>query len=402
MTPAADPDTIPGADIAKVWPSPPARVIRRRPAPPPIVKFGSLLSLAGDDARSAYPGLELLATAVLLLGRGLSIVYANAAAENLFELSKKQIAGRHPREVFADPANLLDAVAKAVSGGASYTEQELELTMPGKPKMHLACTVSPIEVRGATLLLEFRHIDQQLKIAREERLQEQQQANRDLIRSLAHEIKNPLGGIRGAAQLLERELDQPQLIEYTQVIIGEADRLRSLVNRLLTPHRLPSYRRINVHEILVHVKGVVQAEFPHVAIVSDFDTSLPELDADPDQLTQAVLNIVRNAAQSVAATTKGPEIRLTTRVARGVTLAKKRHRLALALSVTDNGPGVPEALRDRIFFPLVSGREGGSGLGLTIAQTFIAQHNGTIECESVPGRTVFTILLPLEIARASA
>ena len=366
------------------------------------MKFGSLLSIAGDDAITAYPGLELLATAVLLLDRGLTIVYANPAAENLFELSKKQIIGRRPQEIFVDSASLQDAVAKAVSGGAAYTEQELELVVPGKPKVHLTCTVSPIEVRGATLLLEFRHIDQQLKIAREERMQEQQQANRDLIRSLAHEIKNPLGGIRGAAQLLERELDRPQLIEYTQVIIGEADRLRSLVNRLLTPHRVPSYRRTNIHEILVKVKGVVQAEFPQVAIVSDFDASLPEFDADPDQLTQAVLNIVRNAAQAVITNTAGPEVRLTTRVARGVTLARRRHRLALALSVTDNGPGIPEALRDRIFFPLVSGREGGSGLGLTIAQTFIAQHNGTIECESAPGHTVFTILLPLELGRAGA
>jgi two-component system nitrogen regulation sensor histidine kinase GlnL len=272
----------------------------------------------------------------------------------------------------------------------------------GKQKLHLACTASPVDTRGATLLLEFRHIDQQLKIAREERLLEQQQANRDLIRSLAHEIKNPLGGIRGAAQLLERELDRPQLIEYTQVIIGEADRLQSLVNRLLTPHRLPTYRRTNIHEILVRVKGVVQAEFPQVAIVPDFDISLPEFDADPEQLTQAVLNIVRNAAQALVGTTAGPQIRLTTRVARYVTLAKKRYRLALAVAIADNGPGVPEALRERIFYPLVSGREGGSGLGLTIAQTFVAQHNGTIECESVPGRTVFTILLPLQLGRGGA
>jgi two-component system nitrogen regulation sensor histidine kinase GlnL len=342
------------------------------------VKFGLLPFVGGDDAKSAYPGLELLATAVLLLDRGLTIAYANAAAENLFELSKRQLVGRKPKAIFA----------------------ELELGVPGKPKLHLACTVSPIDLAAVTLLLEFRHIDQQLKIAREERLQEQQQANRDLIRSLAHEIKNPLGGIRGAAQLLERELDRPQLVEYTQVIIGEADRLRSLVNRLLTPNRLPAYRRINIHEILVRVKGVVQAEFPQVAIISDFDTSLPDFDADPEQLTQAVLNIVRNAAQAVVGTTAGPTIRLTTRIARGVTLARKRHRLALAISVADNGPGIPEALRDRIFFPLVSGREGGSGLGLTIAQTYVSQHSGTIECDSVPGGTVFTILLPLEIARA--
>jgi two-component system nitrogen regulation sensor histidine kinase GlnL len=362
------------------------------------VKLGSLLAFAGEPPNTAFAGLELLATAVLLLDSHLTIVYANAAAENLFELSKRKIVGRGPRELFADADNLLAAIAKT-GDGASYTEQELELTVHGKQKLHLACTASPVDTRGATLLLEFRHIDQQLKIAREERLKEQQQANRELIRSLAHEIKNPLGGIRGAAQLLERELEEPQLIEYTQVIIGEADRLRSLVNRLLTPHRVPTFRRTNIHELLVQVKGVVQAEFPQVAIVSDFDTSLPEFDADPEQLTQAILNIVRNAAQAVAGTTAGPEIRLTTRVARGVTLSRRRHRLALALSIADNGPGIPEGLRDRIFYPLVSGREGGSGLGLTIAQTFVAQHNGTIECESVPGRTVFTILLPLELGR---
>ncbi len=228
---------------------------------------------------------------------------------------------------------------------------------------------------------------------------EQQQANRDLIRSLAHEIKNPLGGIRGAAQLLEHELDRPPLIEYTQVIIGEADRLQTLVDRLLTPHRLPKYRRTNIHELLVRVGSVIQAEFPQILIHSDFDISLPEFEADPEQLTQALFNVVRNAAQALEGISGTREIRLRTRVARGITLAKRRHRLALALSVEDNGPGVPEAIRDKIFFPLVSGREGGSGLGLTIAQTFIAQHNGAIECESVPGHTTFTILLPLELNR---
>jgi two-component system nitrogen regulation sensor histidine kinase GlnL len=348
---------------------------------------------------SAYPGLELLATAVLLLDPSLRIVYANPAAENLFELSRRQLVGQATAALFADATGLVAAVGKARASGTSYTEQELELAINGKPKLHLTCTVSPVEVNEATLMLEFRHIDQQLKIAREERLLEQQQANRDLIRSLAHEIKNPLGGIRGAAQLLERELDRPQLVEYTQVIIGEADRLQSLVNRLLTPHRLPSYLLTNIHEILVRVKGVVQAEFPQVAIQPDFDTSLPEFDADPEQLTQAILNIVRNAAQALAGTTASPTIRLTTRVARYVTLARKRYRLALAVAIADNGPGVPEPLRDKIFYPLVSGREGGSGLGLTIAQTFVAQHNGTIECESVPGRTVFTILLPLNKPR---
>jgi two-component system, NtrC family, nitrogen regulation sensor histidine kinase GlnL len=358
-------------------------------------------SPTADETPASCSGLELLATAVVLLDGELDIRYVNPAAENLFELSKRQLVGHPAKSVFGDAPALFQAIEKALANGASFTEQELEIGI-GKARLHLSCTVSIIDVAGAVLALEFRHIDQQLKIAREERLLEQQQANRDLIRSLAHEIKNPLGGIRGAAQLLERELERRPLREYTQVIIGEADRLQALVDRLLTPHRMPKYQKVNIHEILARVGTVVQAEFPRLAILSDFDISLPEFDGDPEQLTQAIFNVVRNAAQALEGALGVPQIRLTTRVARGVTLAKRRYRLALALLVEDNGPGVPEAIRDRIFFPLVSGREGGSGLGLTIAQTFVTQHNGAIECESVPGHTTFTILLPLEFSRGSA
>jgi len=342
------------------------------------------------------PALEWLATAVLLQDDERRLVYANAAAENLFELSRRTLTGRTLSELFGPCRPLEAAIARASASGASYTEQEVTLTPPGRSPLHLACTASRVDAPGVALLLELRPIDHALRIAREERLAEQQQANRELIRSLAHEIKNPLGGIRGAAQLLERELDRPALAEYTQVIITEADRLRSLVNRLLGPHRAPAFRRINVHEVLVRAKGVVQAEFPAIPIVCDFDSSLPEFDADYEQLMQAALNIVRNAAQALAgSTTAAPVIRVVTRVARGVTLARQRHRLAVAMHVEDNGPGVPDAIRDRIFFPLVSGREGGSGLGLTIAQTLVAQHGGTIECNSTPGRTRFSVLLPI-------
>lgn len=367
-----------------------------------MVKLRLFSSPAPVAASISYGGLDLLATAVLLLdARRRVVLYANPAAENLFELSRAKLVGSTTRELFGDSPGLATAIDKAVMSGASYTEQELELGVPGRARLHLNCTVSVVEGNDHPLLLELRHIDQQLKIAREERLLEQQQANRELIRSLAHEIKNPLGGIRGAAQLLERELDRAQLIEYTQVIIGEADRLQSLVNRLLTPHRLPSYRRTNIHEVLVRVKGVVQAEYTAIPIVCDFDTSLPEFDADADQLTQAILNIVKNAAQALHGTTAGPEIRMQTRIARGVTLAKRRHKLALMIAVVDNGPGVAPEIRDKIFYPLVSGRDGGSGLGLTIAQTFVAQHGGNIECDSVPGCTIFTILLPLETMRTA-
>jgi two-component system nitrogen regulation sensor histidine kinase GlnL len=355
---------------------------------------------AFEETASPYPGLELLSTAVLMLDDDRVVRYANPAAENLFALSRARLIGTPIGALFAEPGALTAAIDSAAASGSAYTEQEIELGVTGKQRLHLTVTVSPVDQHDVAMLLEFRHIDQQLKIAREERQLEQHQANRELIRNLAHEIKNPLGGIRGAAQLLEHELDRPQLNEYTQVIIGEADRLQSLVNRLLTPHRLPNYRRTNVHEVLVRVKGVVGAEFPAIPIVADFDTSLPEIESDPEQITQAVLNIVRNAAQALTGTTNGPEIRLTTRVARYVTLARRRHRLAIAIAVEDNGPGIPASIRERIFYPLVSGREGGSGLGLTIAQTFVAQHNGTIECESQVGNTVFRILLPFEASTA--
>ena len=362
----------------------------------------ALAPASRDDAPGPWPGLEMLSTAVLLLSAQRVVLYANAAAEHLFELSRARLCGFAIGALFADARLLAGAIDSAVGSGAAYTEQEIELGIAGKPRLHLAVTATPVDHAAVALILELRRIDQQLKIAREERQLEQQEANRELIRNLAHEIKNPLGGIRGAAQLLERELERPQLSEYTQVIIQESDRLQSLVNRLLTPHRLPTYRRTNVHEVLVRVKGVVQAEFPAIPIEADFDISLPEIEADPEQLTQAVLNVVRNAAQALSGTTADPRIALATRVARYVTLARRRHRLALAISVTDNGPGIAPAIRERIFYPLVSGREGGSGLGLTIAQTFVAQHGGTIECESEPGRTVFRILLPVDFPRPAA
>jgi two-component system nitrogen regulation sensor histidine kinase GlnL len=245
-------------------------------------------------------------------------------------------------------------------------------------------------------LIELRHIEQQLKIAREERMLDQSQANRELIRNLAHEIKNPLGGIRGAAQLLDRELERPGLHEYTQVIMKEADRLQLLMDRLLTPHRIPQRAQVNVHEVLERVRSVILAEFSGLSVRRDYDISLPAVEGDREQLIQAMLNIARNAAQAIAASgIEGGEIRLITRVARQVTLARRRYRHAIDVRVIDNGPGIPAELRERIFYPLVSGREGGSGLGLTLAQNFISQHHGTVTFESAPGKTFFSILLPV-------
>ena len=352
---------------------------------------------------AALSGLDLLATAVVLVDTGLTVHYMNPAAENLFETSSKNVTGQTLDNVFTDTAVLLAAVQYARSNNCSYTEHDLELGVNGHSRLHLSCTVTPAELsggsfRGDELLLEFRHIDQQLRIAREERLLDQSQANRELIRNLAHEIKNPLGGIRGAAQLLDHELERPSLHEYTQVIMKEADRLQSLMDRLLTPHRLPQPGPINMHEVLERVRSLLVAEFPRgITVRRDYDVSLPLLKGDKEQLIQVVLNIARNAAQALAAgTSAGGEIRFRTRVLRQVTLARRRYRHALVVEIIDNGPGIPQELQERIFHPLVSGREGGSGLGLTLAQTFVNQHHGVIHCKSAPGNTVFTILLPVD------
>ncbi|NNM81593.1 MAG: PAS domain-containing protein [Burkholderiales bacterium] len=341
-----------------------------------------------------FPGLDLLATAVLLLDDDLSILYANASAEILFELSQKHLIGHSFPSLFSELGELGNAVGKARSDHASYIEHDLELLTTSGLTLHLMCSVTPVEYKMARILLEFQKIDQQLKIAREERLMDQSQANRALIRNLAHEIRNPLGGIRGAAQLLESELGGARhLVEYTQVIIKEADRLRSLLDRLLTPSRPPQFGEVNIHEVLERVRSLILAEFPEgIAVARDYDTSLPSLIGDREQLIQAVLNIARNAAQAMHG--KGMIV-LKTRIARQVTIAKKRFRLAISMQIIDNGPGVPGSIKDRIFDPLVSGREGGHGVGLTLAQTFVNQHNGMIECESAPGRTCFNILLPL-------
>lgn len=344
------------------------------------------------STQSYFAGLDLLSSAVLLLDTRPVIQYANAAAENLFAVSSKQLVGRSLWQLLGEPPGLAAAVDSALRNNWSYTGQNIIVHRIGGEGLHLDCTVTPVEVGALRLLLEFRPIDQQLKVAREERLLEQQQLNRELIRNLAHEIKNPLGGIRGSAQLLERELVSPQLREYTQVIIMEADRLQDLMNRLLTSHRLMQPAPVNIHEILERVRRLIHAEYPGVSVTRDYDASLPELMGDREQLIQATLNIVRNAAQAMEG--EG-EIELRTRALRQLTLVKKRYRLALELKIIDNGPGVAEEIRDKIFYPLVSGREGGTGLGLTLAQSFIQQHHGVIELDSEPGRTCFTVLLPL-------
>ncbi|HUQ27978.1 MAG TPA: nitrogen regulation protein NR(II) [Usitatibacter sp.] len=339
-----------------------------------------------------YNGLELLNTAVLMLDESLNVTYANPAAETLFAQARKQMVGAPFDATLPGNDEFVQRLEHALDAQAGFNDNDLLLEVEGYP-VHLHCVISPMDSGEARLVLEFRELQQQLKIAREAKMLEQQQANRELIRNLAHEIKNPLGGIRGAAQLLERELGDAELREFTQVIVKETDRLQSLMNRLLTPNRLPQLQSVNIHEVMERVRTLLHAEFPEgLAVRRDYDTSLPEITGDKEQLIQAILNVARNAAQATGGL---GEIRMMTRIARQVTVARQRFRHAIAVSIEDDGPGVPPDLAERIFYPLVSGRQGGTGLGLSLAQSFVSQHHGIIEFESVPGRTRFTLLLPL-------
>ena len=337
----------------------------------------------------SFSGLELLATAVVALDERFVVRYANPAAESLLATGAKSLLGQPFLALFLEREALLASLREARATHWDYAAQNVTYARPGREPLPLSCVVTRIDGSGLALLAELRPIEQQLRLAREERIVAGEQANRELIRNLAHEIKNPLGGLRGSAQLLERELERPELREYTQVIIKEADRLQTLMDRMLTPHRAPRIEPLGVHEVLERVRSLVKAEFG-VVIERDYDPSLPDLVGDREQLIQAVLNIARNAAQVGSSS-----ILFRTRAIRQTTILRHRHRLALELQVIDDGPGVPEEIQDRIFNPLVSGREGGTGLGLSLAQTFVQYHQGVIEFESRPGRTIFRILLPL-------
>ncbi|HYN12482.1 MAG TPA: nitrogen regulation protein NR(II), partial [Burkholderiales bacterium] len=311
----------------------------------------------------AFSGLDLLATAVVALDDDFVVRYANPAAENLLATGARSLLGLPFLLLFSEGEGLETTLREARATHWDYTAQNVTYARAGRDPERLSCVVTRIDAGELALLAELRPIEQQLRQAREERLLSEQQSTRELIRNLAHEIKNPLGGLRGSAQLLERELDKPELREYTQVIIKEADRLQALMDRMLTPHRAPQIEAFSVHEVLERVRSLVKAEFG-TDIERDYDPSLPEMLGDREQLIQGVLNIARNAAQGGSR-----NVKFKTRALRQVTILRQRCRLALELQVVDDGPGVPEEIQDRIFNPLVSGREGGTGLGLSLAQT---------------------------------
>ncbi len=340
--------------------------------------------------------LENLNTTVVLADAELCVVAINPAAEMLFEISSRQAAGRPLTELLSRNQSLIEAAHQSLVSGHPFTEHGLRLAVPGNRRIAVDCTVTPLARGDARpeLLIELIPIDRLLRLAHDENLQDQHVANRAVMRGLAHEIKNPLGGLRGAAQLLERELGDRGLKEYTRIIIHEADRLRNLVDRMAGPDTPPDLQPTNIHQVFEHVRSLILAEYPvGIILRRDYDPSLPEFMADPGQLVQAILNIARNAAQAING--QGV-ICLRTRVERNLTMGQKRYRLVLRAEIEDNGLGIPEELRAHIFFPMVTGRPEGTGLGLSIARSIIHQHHGVIECVSRPQQTIFRIYLPLE------
>jgi two-component system nitrogen regulation sensor histidine kinase GlnL len=356
--------------------------------------------LSGLDTPGRYAALDLLTTLTLVVQPDGAVVFANAAFEDQMRLSRRTALRAMVFDWFEDATRLREALEAVHKNWVAASRFEALLQRQPNEELLAVQVIVSMADGPHELLVEMIEATAQTRQERDERNADQLRSSKDLIRNLAHEIKNPLGGLRGAAQLLALELGpNSELLEYTQVIVGEADRLQSLVDRLLAPHRhAPVVGDVNIHDVCERVRALLLVEYPKgLQVKRDYDISLPDFRGDREQLIQAVLNLAQNAAQALVERIELGDacIVLRTRVTRQVTIGKQRWRLALELHVEDNGPGVPPEIRDRLFFPLVSGREGGTGLGLHLAQTIAQAHQGMIDCESHPGRTDFRITLPL-------
>ncbi|WP_078084016.1 nitrogen regulation protein NR(II) [Microbulbifer mangrovi] len=344
--------------------------------------------------------LDNLTSAVLVLDENLSLCYLNSAAEDLVAASSARSIGLPLEEVVRESRSAQQALRSALATGEKYTVRRALWLLHNLEECTVDYSVTPLTDLGL-LLLEVQSMDRLLRIAREDALISAQETTRNLVRGMAHEVKNPLGGIRGAAQLLQRELvdlNDDGLGEYTQIIIEEADRLRNLVDRMLGPRQPVKLLPVNVHSITERAAQLIEAECDGALIIKrDYDPSIPDIPADSEQLIQAVLNIARNAMQAIAESIglEAGSLTIRTRVQRQFTIGRRHCPLVCRIDILDNGPGIPEEIRERIFYPMISGRAEGSGLGLSISQHIINQHRGLIKCESEPGQTEFQIYLPL-------
>jgi len=346
--------------------------------------------------------LEGLTTSVLLLNSELQIEYGNPSSEILFESSVQRLKGMNIHDLIQEAQQLKEGMRQAQLSGQPFAQRGLELTLFNRRIITTDFVVTPLidtkdkNASKRLMLIEMYTSNRGDQISRDEHQSVQSNAIRAMIRGLAHEIKNPLGGLRGAAQLLERELKDQELKEFTNVIIGEADRLRNLVNRLLGPNKPPVRSSVNIHEITERVSQLINVDKPPmVELIHDYDPSIPEIKADRDQLIQALLNIAVNAVFAVG---ERGTITIRTRTKRQITFGHTRHKLVCQIDIIDDGPGVPEDMIETIFFPMVTSRADGSGLGLSISQSLVQQHDGIITCKSEPGQTVFSVLLPVQVS----
>lgn len=343
-----------------------------------------------------------LDSAILVLDNDLCVQYLNPAAESLLQVSGRRCVGEHIATYFLDADEGTVHFSQSLLNESAFTKREATIQLSNLTSTTIDYSVSPTEFEGnPCLIIEMHPRDRLIRISREEELISAQSTTQMLVRGMAHEIKNPLGGIRGSAQLLERMLDNPDLKEFTQIIIDEVDRLKNLVDKMLGPNKLLDRKETNIHEVLERVHSLITVEADGaVRLRRDYDPSIPEFLADKEQLIQVILNITRNAMQALIAQqeeNQDAQITLQTRTVRQFTIGHTKHRLVLHISIIDNGPGIPEDIRESLFFPMVSGRAEGTGLGLSIAQSIVNQHQGIIECDSQPGRTQFSIYLPLEL-----
>ncbi|MFA5984642.1 MAG: nitrogen regulation protein NR(II) [Methylococcaceae bacterium] len=340
--------------------------------------------------------LDHLNVAILLFDRKLVLTYVNTSGEILLEDSARHLKGLNANDLFkTSDSAFISNLKQCLTMEEPLVDRELSLDRSGQNvTVNFSATPLLKNQQIAEVLVELQQVDTHLRISKEEQLLSQQNTARLLVRGLAHEIKNPLGGLRGAAQLLDLELEDIELKEYTKIIIAESDRLQGLMDKMLGPNKVPNKKALNIHEVLERIRHLVQAESTgYLDIKSDYDPSIPNTKADKDQLIQAFLNIVRNAVQALEG--KGLII-LKTRIHRQTTIGRKRHKLTAKIDIIDNGPGIDPDMMNQIFYPMITGRAEGTGLGLSIAQSLINQHNGVIECESEPGRTIFSIYLPVE------
>ena len=347
-----------------------------------------------SETNSLQAILDNLHSAVLVINQDLAIECMNPSAEHLFHISSKRAMHRSIKELLPHDPEFHDRLSRSAISSHPFTVYDHHFINHDGAEINVDYSVAPLSYKptGKYLLIEFKKLGAFIKIAKEETLLHQHDATKSLLRGLAHEIKNPLGGIRGAAQLLEQEINEDDK-EYTNIIIREADRLQNLVDRMLGPKDLPHKSSVSIHKILEHIRQLIKVESGNINIEADYDPSLPDLFADESMLIQAILNITRNA---VAAVNGNGKIILRTRSRRNCSIRSKSYPIVEQIEIIDNGEGIPEDLAETLFFPMVTGRADGTGLGLSIAQSLIQQHNGNIDFTSKPGETCFTILIPME------